>query len=132
MISARFLRKFSTGAILAANDFANQFSLNDFANQSSFTTRESAYGRSPEPAAPPMSTRPRRAEPCFEIGKTAACVGLRSTPDCRARSALLHLAYSCIPPCGTGDTRDTRSDRTYQDAQRHLVILGLRPTRSQM
>src|SRR5262245_64635883 len=58
-----------------------------------------------------MSTRPRRAGPCFEIGKTA-CVGLRSTPDCRARRALLHLAYSCIPPCGTGDTRDTRSDRT--------------------
>jgi hypothetical protein len=33
---------------------------NDFANQSSFTTRESAYGRSHESAATPMSTRPRR------------------------------------------------------------------------
>jgi len=26
--------------------------------------------------------------------------GLRSPPDCRSRRALLHLSYSCIPPCG--------------------------------
>jgi hypothetical protein len=26
--------------------------------------------------------------------------GLRSTPDCRPRRALLHLSYSCAPPCG--------------------------------
>jgi hypothetical protein len=31
---------------------------------------------------------------------TAACGGLRSTPDCRPRRALLHLPYSCAPPCG--------------------------------
>src|SRR6266436_1859210 len=31
---------------------------------------------------------------------TAACGGLRSTPDCRPRRALLHLSYSCAPPCG--------------------------------
>jgi hypothetical protein len=31
---------------------------------------------------------------------TAACGGLRSTPDCRSRRALLHLSYSCASPCG--------------------------------
>jgi hypothetical protein len=31
---------------------------------------------------------------------TAACGGLRSTPDCRPRRALLHLSYSYAPPCG--------------------------------
>jgi hypothetical protein len=30
----------------------------------------------------------------------AACGGLRSTPDCRPRRALLHLSYSYAPPCG--------------------------------
>jgi hypothetical protein len=38
---------------------------------------------------------------------TAACGGLRSTPDCRPRRALLHLSYSCAPRVWTGDTRDT-------------------------
>ena len=27
-------------------------------------------------------------------------LGLGSTTDCRPRRALLHLSYSCIPPCG--------------------------------
>src|SRR5882762_2406628 len=31
---------------------------------------------------------------------TAACGGLRSTPDCRPRRALLHLSYSCASPFG--------------------------------
>jgi hypothetical protein len=31
---------------------------------------------------------------------TAACGGLRSTPDCRPRRALLHLSYSCAWPFG--------------------------------
>ena len=31
---------------------------------------------------------------------TAACGGLRSTPDCRPRRALLHLSYSYAAPCG--------------------------------
>src|ERR1700730_14695917 len=31
---------------------------------------------------------------------TAACGGLRSTPDCRTRRAFLHLSYSCAAPCG--------------------------------
>src|SRR5216684_7552038 len=31
---------------------------------------------------------------------TAACGGLRSTPDCRTRRAFLHLSYSYASPCG--------------------------------
>ena len=31
---------------------------------------------------------------------TAACSGLRSTPDCRPRRALLHLSYSYASPYG--------------------------------
>jgi hypothetical protein len=31
---------------------------------------------------------------------TAACGGLRSTPDCRTRRTFLHLPYSCASPCG--------------------------------
>src|SRR5215831_6013691 len=30
---------------------------------------------------------------------TAACGGLRSTPDCRPRRAHLHLSYSCASSC---------------------------------
>src|ERR1035437_3360549 len=43
-------------------------------------------------------TFPQRSPP--RLLTTAACVGLRSTSDCRPRRALLHLSYSCIPPCG--------------------------------
>src|SRR5260370_23232878 len=31
---------------------------------------------------------------------TAACGGLRSTPDCRPRRTFLHLSYSCATPFG--------------------------------
>jgi hypothetical protein len=31
---------------------------------------------------------------------TAACGGLRSTPDCRPRRTFLHLSYSCASPFG--------------------------------
>jgi hypothetical protein len=31
---------------------------------------------------------------------TAACGGLRSTPDCRPRRTSLHLSYSCASPFG--------------------------------
>src|SRR6266404_4261900 len=41
---------------------------------------------------------PQRSPP--SLLTTAACGGLRSTPDCRPRRALLHLSYSCAPPCG--------------------------------
>ena len=41
---------------------------------------------------------PQRSPP--SLLTTAARGGLRSTPDCRPRRALLHLSYSCISPCG--------------------------------
>src|SRR2546425_11884539 len=45
-----------------------------------------------------VPTFPQRSPP--SLLTTAACGGLRSTPDCRPRRALVHLSYSCIPPCG--------------------------------
>jgi hypothetical protein len=41
---------------------------------------------------------------------TAACSGLRSAPDCRPRTALLHLSCSYAPPYSDG-ARDTRPSR---------------------
>src|SRR5262249_16048305 len=41
---------------------------------------------------------PQRSPP--RLLTTAACGGLRSTPDCRPRRALLHLSYCCASPCG--------------------------------
>src|SRR5467141_2704503 len=41
---------------------------------------------------------PQRSPP--SLLTTTACGGLRSTPDCRPRRALLHLSYSCAPSCG--------------------------------
>jgi hypothetical protein len=41
---------------------------------------------------------PQRSPP--SLLTTAACGGLRLTPDCRPRRALLHLSYSCAPPYG--------------------------------
>src|SRR6202008_181149 len=41
---------------------------------------------------------PQRSPP--SLLTTAACGGLRPEPDCRPRRALLHLSYSCAPPCG--------------------------------
>ena len=48
---------------------------------------------------------PQRSPPLLLT--TAACGGLRSTPDCRPRRALLHLSYSCAPSHSDG-ARDTR------------------------
>src|SRR5262247_1862786 len=67
----------------------------------------------------PLSTLPRRfacarlsqsclPESCSDFPQrsppwlltTAACGGLRSTPDCRPRRAFLHLSYSYASPCG--------------------------------
>src|SRR6202163_2955464 len=45
-----------------------------------------------------VPTFPQRSPPWLLT--TAACGGLRSTPDCRPRRALLHLSYSCASPCG--------------------------------
>ena len=45
-----------------------------------------------------VPTFPQRSPPCL-LG-TAACGGLRSTPDCRPRRTYLHLSYSYAAPCG--------------------------------
>src|SRR6478609_7749506 len=45
-----------------------------------------------------VSTFPQRSPPLLLT--TAACGGLRSTPDCRPRRTFLHLSYSYAPPCG--------------------------------
>src|SRR6202045_4624618 len=45
-----------------------------------------------------VPTFPQRSPP--SLLTTAACGGLRSTPDCRPRRAFLHLSYSYAPPCG--------------------------------
>src|SRR6202011_3212515 len=46
----------------------------------------------------PFPTFPQRSPP--SLLTTAACGGLRSTPDCRPRRAILHLSYSYASPCG--------------------------------
>src|SRR6266478_2436331 len=45
-----------------------------------------------------VPTFPQRSPPLLLT--TAACGGLRSTPDCRPRRAILHLSYSCASPFG--------------------------------
>ena len=45
-----------------------------------------------------VPTFPQRSPP--SLLTTAACGGLRSTPDCRPRRAFLHLPYSYVSPCG--------------------------------
>jgi hypothetical protein len=47
-----------------------------------------------------LSTQPVRKRAHTQLMKQAACGGLRSTPDCRPRRALLHLSYSYAAPCG--------------------------------
>src|SRR5258705_8622722 len=46
----------------------------------------------------PVPAFPQRSPPLLLT--TAACGGLRSTPDCRPRRAILHLSYSCASPFG--------------------------------
>src|ERR1700736_6318521 len=72
----------------------------------STTTRSNpGHAHTGVPAAlPPHTCRnlvptfPQRSPPLLLT--TAACGGLRSTPDCRPRRAFLHLSYSYAPPCG--------------------------------
>src|ERR1700757_2919710 len=45
-----------------------------------------------------VPTFPQRSLP--SLLTTAACGGLRSTPDCRPRRTYLHLSYSYAAPCG--------------------------------
>jgi hypothetical protein len=57
-----------------------------------------------------VPTSPQRSPP--SLLTTAACGGLRSTPDCRPRRALLHLSYSCASPCGPAMLVTQDPDRT--------------------
>src|SRR4029077_15168863 len=50
------------------------------------------------PAGIIVPTFPQRSPPWLLT--TAACGGLRSTPDYRTRRTFLHLPYSCAAPCG--------------------------------
>src|SRR5215469_15830554 len=58
-----------------------------------------------------VATFPQRSPPWLLT--TAACGGLRSTPDCRPRRALLHLSYSCASPCGPALLVTQDPSRTY-------------------
>src|SRR5450756_1225694 len=65
----------------------------------------------------PVPAFPQRSPPWLLT--TAACGGLRSTPDCRPRRALLHLSYSCIPPCGPAILVTQDPKRTF------TILIGL-------
>src|SRR5215831_3565016 len=58
-----------------------------------------------------VATFPQRSPPWLLT--TAACGGLRSTPDCRPRRALLHLSYSCASPCGPALLVTQNPERTF-------------------
>src|SRR5271167_938872 len=53
---------------------------------------------------------PQRSPP--SLLTTAACGGLRSTPDCRPRRTILHLSYSYASPCGPALLVTQDPDRT--------------------
>src|SRR5258708_30532432 len=68
---------------------------------------------------------PQRSPP--SLLTTAACSGLRSTPDCRPRRALLHLSYSCAPPCGPAVLVTQDPSRTSVSYPGPPVSFDLRP-----
>src|SRR5207237_9017138 len=66
-----------------------------------------------------VPTFPQRSPP--SLLTTAACGGLRSTPDCRPRRALLHLSYSYAPPCGPALLVTQCHNRTHAVQQRNTL-----------
>src|SRR3984957_14952942 len=64
-----------------------------------------------------VPTFPQRSPPLLLT--TAACGGLRSTPDCRPRRAFLHLSYSYAPPCGPALLVTQHQLPTFRDAYRN-------------
>jgi hypothetical protein len=54
---------------------------------------------------------------------TAACGGLRSTPDCRSRRALLHLSYSYASPYGPAILVTHGQERTHALQQTTLYSI---------
>src|SRR5882724_1932527 len=73
-----------------------------------------------------VPTFPQRSPP--SLLTTAACGGLRSTPDCRTRRTFLHLSYSYASPCGpallvTQDpNRPSRLLRTRRCSPHHFLF----------
>src|SRR5499425_3728829 len=70
-----------------------------------------------------VPTFPQRSPP--SLLTTAACGGLRSAPDCRTRRALLHLPYSCAPPCG--EAMLVTQDPTRTSLRLFLSVASTRP-----
>src|SRR4029077_20420579 len=58
-----------------------------------------------------VPTFPQRSPPLLLT--TAACGGLRSTPDCRPRRAFLHLSYSYALPYGPASLVTQCQNRTH-------------------
>src|SRR3984893_415105 len=69
-----------------------------------------------------VPTFPQRSPP--SLLTTAACGGLRSTPDCRPRRAFLHLSYSYAPPCGPALLVTQCHNRTHAVQQRQRLRPG--------
>src|SRR5258707_9041103 len=59
---------------------------------------------------------PQRSPP--SLLTTAACGGLRSTPDCRPRRTYLHLSYSYAAPCGPALLVTQGHNRTFSASER--------------
>ena len=66
-----------------------------------------------------VPTFPQRSPP--SLLTTAACGGLRSTPDCRPRRAFLHLSYSYAPPCGPALLVTQCHEPTHAPQQRTVI-----------
>src|SRR6266404_4817643 len=59
---------------------------------------------------------PQRSPPWLLT--TAACGGLRSTPDCRSQRAFLHLSYSYASPCGPASLVTQDPEQPFDMARR--------------
>src|ERR1700720_4557014 len=70
-----------------------------------------------------VPTFPQRSPP--SLLTTAACGGLRSTPDCRPRRAFLHLSYSYAAPCGPALLVTQCHNRTHAPQQTVLSLDNL-------
>src|ERR1700681_4452489 len=69
-----------------------------------------------------VPTFPQRSPP--SLLTTAACGGLRSTPDCRTRRTFLHLSYSYAAPFGPAllVTQDPERSRTMHRSRSESVV----------
>src|SRR6202047_242402 len=77
----------------------------------------------------PVPTFPQRSPP--SLLTTAACGGLRSTPDCRPRRNSVHLSYSCAAPCGPAILVTQCHNRTHAMQQKRAQKRVIRSLRRQ-